>query len=308
MKAKGNRASHFFAGFIPQKDDGAAEVTRKFLLIISLAVFIVSACMLATYFIKSYQNRLAEENIAALHKKSQQISPKTPRSDGGILPEYKSLYARNHDLKGWISINNTNINFPVVQTADNEKYLTIDFNKNPSRYGTPFLDCSDKIKPPSKNLIIYGHNMNDDQMFHELTKYKDADFYNSSPIINFDTIYSKAQWKVFAVFITTTNTKENGSIDYLTTQFGSDNDFNTFISAVKKRSVINTSVDVLPSDTLLTLSTCTYEVSSKDWRIVVMARRVRPSESLSVTPGVRNKQPLYPDEWYKMFGGKPPKD
>lgn len=294
--------SNFFRNLLPHKGDGLKETARKIAVILSAVVFISSAVVLSCYYIKSLQNRNIAQGIAQMHK-SGGSKGKTPR---GMLPEFTSLLQKNADTKGWISIPGTNVNFPVVQAKDNAEYLTVDFYKQPNRYGNPFLDCRDSILPESQNLIIYGHNMNDDQMFHEITKYKNADFYNTSPIITFDTLYQSGKWKIFAGFITTADSTKKGSINYLVTNFDSDSVFMNFVAEVKKRSVINTQVDVRPGDTLLTLSTCTYEVDSKNWRFVLMARGLRPGEDDTVGPATHNANALYPDLWYKTFGGKPP--
>jgi len=209
-----------------------------------------------------------------------------------MLQNFYSLYDANSDIKGWIIIPNTLINYPVVETSDNSYYLSKGFDKADDRHGTLFLDYRDNINPISQNLIIYGHEMQDGQMFHSIRNYAKVYFYNSSPIITFNTLYSNDKWKVFAAFIANTVPRQGYVFNYLITNFSTSNDFTSFINEVKARSLIKTSVDINPSDTLLTLSTCTYELPEA--RFVVMARRVREGESLEVDKGVINKNHLGP--------------
>jgi SrtB family sortase len=208
-----------------------------------------------------------------------------------MLAEFYKLYDTNQDIRGWISIPQTVINYPVVQTSDNDYYLHNNFNKTADYYGSLFLDYRDNINPQSQNLIIYGHNMKDGEMLTSIVNYEKTDFYKASPIITFNTIYAHYSWKVFAAFVANADPKDGYVFNYLINNFSSEDAFNSFIKEVRARSLINTpSVDVAPGDTLLTLSTCYY--SSNDARFVVMARRLRPNESTSVESATRNENAL----------------
>lgn len=317
MNAKRLRVKDAFHRFIhnnvPCKGDSWREIVRKILLIVSFVVMILSICFIVSYYIAAYKNKLANARLKTIHSSVVSDSVSLPAVSGGsgMLSEFDPFYSVNSEIKGWITVPNTNIDYPVVQAADNSKYLTTGFDLKANRDGAIFLDYRDKIKPLSQNLIIYGHNMKDGQIFNELTKYErreDNDyvgFYNSSPLIKFDTLYEHYVFKIFAVFVTTGDSSYKGSLYYLDTEFANADDFNDFISEVRKRSFINTSVDVKPTDNILTLSTCDYVYpSSNDGdhaRLVVMARKLRSGESTTVAPATKNTDVVFPDFYYDVW-------
>lgn len=279
----------------PVKGDSKGKIVRKLTCIASFAVIVICIGCIANYYINSYLNDKRYKRLKSMYN-SASNRPGTGSNKSkypiGMLPGFDSLYDSNSDIKGWIIIPNTVVNYPVVQTSDNSYYLSKGFNKTDDNHGTLFLDYRDNINPMSQNLIIYGHEMRDGQMFHSIRNYAEVDFYNSSPVITFNTLYGDEEWKVFAAYIANTVPSQGYVFKYLITNFNSSNDFTGFINEVKARSLIRTSVDVNPSDTLLTLSTCTYEFPGA--RFVVMARRVRKGESLDVDKATINKNHLDP--------------
>jgi sortase B len=275
----------------PVKGDSKGEVVRKLISIGLAVVLIVCVVIVAGYYINSYENAAKNKHLQSVFSSapSSALSSKYP---AGMLTRFYPFYDENHDVKGWITIPSTVINYPVVEAKDNSFYLTNGFDKTPDHYGALFLDFRDSVKPMSQNLIIYGHDMQDGQMFKALRKYEEASFYNTSPVITFDTIYGEQKWKIFAGFIANTVPSQGYVFNYLITDFGTQDDFMSYVNEAKARSIFSTGVDVQPGDTILTLSTCTYEYN--DARFVLMARMVRPGESLSVTPGTVNKTKVNP--------------
>jgi sortase B len=230
-------------------------------------------------FLKSILNNSAISIPAPIENKSIYTSIKTLQDAINI----------NSATVGWLYVQNTTINLPIVQKkedTDNEYYLHTDIYKNSRKKGWPFVDYHDNFNPLPKNLIIYGHNMGDGDLFGQLKYYKALSFLNSNPIIYFNTTSEQYCFKIFAVYVIDTN------FDYIQTDFKDDNDFLNFISKNKSRSLFNTNVDVVASDTILTLSTCTYDFH--DARFVVMARRVKADESLLVVPAAINPKPHSP--------------
>ncbi len=296
---------------VPLRGDSKREIIRKIALIISVIVFLTGLCLIISYYAGNYFNRIENNKLASQYESAVKAASSTTSvatlSNGAqMLPEFEALYKINPEIKGYIKIDKANISLPVVQTKDNTKYLHTDFEGNSSRDGTAFLDYRDSINPMSQNLIIYSHNMLDGQMFAGLENYASngkndfLGFYDSSPIISFNTLTERSQWKIFAVFVTMANTNAPGSLYYLNTNFGSAADFNNFIKEVRQRSFINTAVDVKSTDTLLTLSTCNYDYPKLDGdyaRLVVMARKLRPGESTTVAPATRNDNVVYPQPW-----------
>lgn len=114
---------------------------------------------------------------------------------------YRALYEKNPDLIGWLRIDGTDIDLPVVQTpGDNEYYLRRGFDRFYAVGGTLFLDerCSVSTDAPTANWLIYGHNMHDGSMFGQLVRYRDEDFYKAHPTFTFDTLYEGGTWQVVA--------------------------------------------------------------------------------------------------------------
>lgn len=275
-----------------------SEIIRKRISVAALMLIAVSVIYITSHYISSLRNMSLNKNIVQKYEQHSSMpipvaasSILTSRYPAGMLPDFYKLYDTNPDIKGWISIPQTVINYPVMQSTDNNYYLHNNFSKTADEYGSLFLDYRDEVTVQSQNMIIYGHNMKDGQMFNPIVNYQQTDFYKASSLITFNTIYGHYSWKVFAAFITNTDPKDGYVFNYLVTSFPSDMAFNNFIKEVRARSLINTpSVDVKPGDTILTLSTCYY--SSNDARFVVMARRVRPGETTSIEPATRNKGAL----------------
>lgn len=240
------------------------------------------------------------------------------RDEMGRLIKFKKLLEVNEDVKGWIRIDNivngendTKIDYVVVQSGpeDPEYYLTRDWaTKSYLKAGSIFLDYASSVETGTKNLVIHGHNMtSSDDMFHYLIKYKELDFLKEHPIIQFDTIYEEGLWKIFSVFITPGDNKREDFFSFNRSTFKDDKDFLEFVYQVRVRSLFNIDdVDINENDRILTLSTCSYELDN--YRIIIVARKVRDNEDAAVnTDNIKkNKNVLYPDSFYKHYGGKPP--
>ena len=183
--------------------------------------------------------------------------------------KYKELFEQNDDFIGWIAIDATNVNYPVMQTPDNpDYYLKHSFEKAYSDYGVPYIDeaCATGI---SNNLVIYGHHMKNGTMFSDLCNYTDADFCKEHPIINFDTLSGFGEYQVVAVFKFNTNHEDFRYNEY--TQMNEEQ-FKEFMSQVHARQCYDTGIDAEYGDQLITLSTCEYTYNNG--RFVVVAKKV----------------------------------
>ena len=119
--------------------------------------------------------------------------------------KYQALYDQNNDFVGWIKIDNTMISYPVMQSIDNpDFYLKHGFDKGYSNYGVPYIDeaCATGL---SNNIVIYGHNMKNGSMFSDLVKYTSQDYYESHPIIQYDTLTQLSDYQIVCVFRFDTN-------------------------------------------------------------------------------------------------------
>ncbi len=178
----------------------------------------------------------------------------------------------NSDVVGWIKIENTNIDYPVMQNGD--YYLHRNIYKNYSSHGTPYLAEYCNIQY-SDNLIIYGHHMNDNSMFAQLDNYKKHSFYENHKYIKFYSYYNgKTIEKTYEVAIAfkTVVYSDKGFKYYNYTNFSDVQELNDFIENCRKLEFYNTGIDINYGDKLITLSTCEY--SQKDGRIVVVAKQI----------------------------------
>lgn len=290
-----------------KKKSRAGRTVNRIITVLAVLVLLIAGGICVKYFHDVYENKQAAEQIAELTLAPTEGYPAEPAE---VQPKYRAAYTENNDLVGWITVPNTAINHPVMQSDDNEFYLRHDFYKNYLRRGTIFMDYRNSFDPFDKNTILYGHNYLDSTMFSDLEKYKDIEFYKTAPVIEFNTIYRDYKWKVFAVFLTTASPElDNGYVFNYIYPFMTDENFAEFIAEVDKRSLYHTDVEVLPTDKILTLSTCTRDMDlssrkQEDARCVVMARLVRDGESEEVNVSVAtvNENPKYPQLWYDKFG------
>ncbi|MBQ8533578.1 MAG: class B sortase [Clostridia bacterium] len=310
---KGDKKKKGFKGFlkliIPWKGDDAVELTRKFVLIVALAAFFVSAYILTNFAVASVQNSITNDKVKELYKNPNYDLTGVDFPEGANEADFAALYIQNNDTVGWIHIPNTSIDNVVVKTTDNDFYLTHDFYKKKSEHGAIMADFRTvfNISGNSKNVPLYGHHMKDGSMFAELEKFRTLSFYKQNPIIYFDTLYTKAKYEIFSVFITNDLESEDDGFrfNFNRVNFTSEEDFMDYITQVNRRSIFKTNVAVSPSDEILTLSTCVYDFNEA--RLVVCARRLLEGEQPADTStAIRNPAPLYPQAWYDKKGGKKP--
>ncbi len=183
--------------------------------------------------------------------------------------DIEKLIEQNDDTVGWINVNNTNINYPFMQTNDNKYYLTHAFDKSWNDAGWLFLDYRNSKDFSGRNNIIYGHSRLDKTMFGSLHNVLSNDWYTdkSNHVIRLSTQIENTMWQVFSVY------KIPEETYYITTDFSNDTDYSRFLKKIKSRSVHNFGVNVSSSDKILTLSTC----SSNNKRLVVHAKLIKRS-------------------------------
>lgn len=190
-----------------------------------------------------------------------------------ILPEYREAYFLNNDLVGWITIPGTDINYPVVQTGEDNPnyYLKRDFYKESSSWGCIYAREACDVFTPSDNVVLYGHHMNDGSMFAQLDNFKKKEFWEEHQTFSFDTIYEHHTYQIIAVFKTSANLNQGFSYHTFNTA-KSEEEFNEFVETVHDLQFYDTGVTAEYGDMLLTLSTCEYTLSNG--RFVVVAKRI----------------------------------
>ena len=192
----------------------------------------------------------------------------TEAAEPEILAEVQALMktARNSDICGWLYCPDTVISYPVVQAEDNSFYLHRDIDLNYSSYGTLFTEAMSARDFDNDNSIIYGHHMKDGGMFALLVNYAKKDFYEKHPVFYLNTPEMNYRVEVFAAFLTDMYS------DAYNNSFDSDEEMQAWLDAAKEQSAIETDVEVVPGDRVLTLSTCTYEYDTA--RYVVMGKMI----------------------------------
>lgn len=311
----------------PKKKLPTAEIVRRVVLAVSLVAIVISSAMLANEWRLSKQNDKVMEEMSDLIIDEPQKNPEnnkepekelTPEEQWAeirkkypsvVFPQnmqlkYANLYGENQEFVGYLSADGVNLNLPIVQAKDDKKYLEKNFKLQNTKYGCPFVTHLNSIEPLDRNTVIFGHHMNNGTIFGALDKYKSIEGFRSAPVITFNTLYRDYSWKVIAAIVTNAYTKDdNGYIfRYYFTELSTEENFASYLNALSERSLYDTGVDVLPTDKLLTLSTCSHEFT--DARFVVIARLVRPGEStdVDVTRATVNPNPRYPQAWYDKKG------
>lgn len=242
-----------------------SKAFKKVLLIILLIVFSYSTIMTGYRLIDKYRNDELNKNITTIYNES-----KVEKGEDKRQQFMQSLLKINEDSVGWINIQNTRINYPVVQGKDNEFYLDHNIDKKPSEYGSIFVDYRNNnlkdFDKAEKNIVVYGHHMKDGTMFGDLKLYKDEKFFKNNQIVSFNIMGQEYKWRVFSAYVTSTD------FNYIKTDFKNDAEFNEFIKSIKEKSLyIN---DTIPNskDVILTLSTCSYEFDNA--RFVVHFKKI----------------------------------
>lgn len=311
---KQKKKEGFISSFIPKKADSKSTKIRKWISIFAIIIFLVAAGYLVNRFvIQPYLNaQLTSEIYDIAYDDDSAVDGE---DDDGPKQNWDKLKKVNKEIVGWITLNKTKIDYPVLEhkgdNAYSQYYLNHTYKKTYSQHGSVFVDyrCTDSVD--SKNVILHGHNMPDGSMFKALMGYGDLtgnlDYYKKHPIIEFNTPDGDAQYKIISVFKTSTYYAHGEFFNYMQASFLSDAEFMNFVYNCRIRSLIDCPVMVNEDDTLLTLSTCSYEYSG--FRTVVVARKVREGEKAKVDTDLAtlNDNPLFPEVYYTSRGGERPK-
>ena len=256
-------------------------------VILLLIIFAGSALYVGNYFYKARQQQSEYEDLAAIvesarNEPEETNSPDAPSGTGSdgpteeteptILREYRSLYEMNNHMVGWIQIEGTDINYPVMQTPEEKDYyLHRNFNRQNSERGCIYVREECDVFAPSDNLTIYGHHMVDGSMFHDLDSFRSQEFWEEHNIILFDTLYEHHTYRIFAVFKTTATLGEGFSYHKFI-DAGDEAAFDEFIATCRALAFYDTGIIPVYGDKIICLSTCEY--TQANGRLVVAAVRV----------------------------------
>ena len=258
---------------------------RVTILIIFIIILIFSTFKLFIWKQDSNKTKDIEEEIIdnadteerqAIEENTQNINPPDDKDNDYwnyikmdmLSVNFDDLKKKNSDTVGWIKVEGTNINYPVVQTTDNKYYLNHSYDKTSNKAGWVFADYRNDLDNFDKNTVIYAHGRVDTTMFGSLKNILKSSWYNNknNHIIKFSTPKENTLWQVFSVY-----TIEAESY-YITTKFPSNEYFKEFVTTLKNRSKIEFSAIPNENDKILTLSTCK---DSKGNRVVMHAKLIK---------------------------------
>ena len=254
------------------------KILHRLTLLLLCAVFLVCGWTLLLYYREGRKSQSRYEELASQVEEARPTEtaaatagtepPETAaETESGLLPEYRDLYAYNPDLVGWLKIEGTVIDYPVLQTPDRpEYYLYRNFDGEYSDWGCLFADAGCHVED-GDNVTVYGHHMNDGSMFASLLKYERKTWWEAHPILCFDTLTEHRKYEIFAV-IRTTATLEEGFAYHRFTEAENQSEFDLFVADCKALSLYDTGIIPEYGDKLLCLSTCEY--TRQNGRFVVI--------------------------------------
>lgn len=223
---------------------------KQFIQISCIVVMIYSGVQLAKYM---YTYVAVEKELEEV----QQVAQHT---------ELMKLQAINPRIVGWLTLEGTRLNNPVLQAADNDFYLRHNYKDEESRGGSIFMDFRNDADELGRHTIFYGHVLRNGTMFGDLAKFAEQTYANEHPVFFYETTQSKYELHVFAAYETTTD------FYYIETDF-TDDTYMTFINEIQARSVITIPVTINETDQIVTFSTCTTSANEEE-RFVVHAKIV----------------------------------
>lgn len=254
----------------------------KIILMLLIVIFAISSYFFVKEFAENkkendlfedLQEIVQDEEVSTNENGNTAIlNNKTSNSSNNNNYNLENIAKINADTIGWIKINETNINYPVMQNGN--YYLHRNIYKNYSSHGTPYLAEYCNLRT-SDNLIIYGHHMNDNSMFSGLVNYKNYQFYKNHKYINFYTSKDgqtiESTYEIVIAFKTVAYS--NSEFKYYNyTNFYDEQELNTFVDNCRNLEFYNTGTKISYGDKLLTLSTCEY--SQKNGRMVIIAKKI----------------------------------
>lgn len=247
---------------IEKKDKKSRKILVTIILLFFISMMIFSGIKILNWIKENKQNKDIIEDIA----ESVTIDEELDNIDKYNV-DFESLKRTNSDIIAWIKVNGTDIEYPVVKTTNNDYYMNHSFDKSYNGAGWVFMDYKDKFDGTDKNMVIYAHNRRDGSMFGTLKNILTEEWQNNEEnyIIPFITENEKAEYQVFSVY------RIEKEDYYITTNFGSDTEFQKFIDKIKSRSVKDFGVEVSIEDQILTLSTC---ADNNKYRVVLHAKKI----------------------------------
>ncbi len=241
-------------------------ILRTLVLILCIGVFCFSGYELVKIFL---EYNAGSQEYDKLEQYTASKAAESGPSEFSV--DYPGLREINDEIVGWIRVPDTTINYPIMQTGDNEYYLTHTFERNTNIAGSIYLDYRSAADFSDRNTIIYGHHIKNGKMFADLRHYTDEGFYREHPIIYLNTPEEgNVEYEIFSFYLTGNYRDTYG--DTYTYQFADDKAYQEYLDMAVSQSQYDTGVDVSTDDSIITLSTCTNRTD--DERYIVHAKKI----------------------------------
>ena len=226
------------------------------------------------YNAEHLQAKIGQTTAIAEELGSEISVPKVEDIKPVILSKFKALHDENPDFAGWLTIDGTRIDYPVMaREGDNNYYLDKNFFGREDKNGLLILDYRSDVLARGQNIIIYGHNMRTGVMFGTLSRYKDKSFCEEHPTINFDSLYEECEYKVIAAVLSSVAYEDEDVFRYYDAiDISTKESFDEFKQNIIGNALYTTDESLEYGDSCLVLSTCDYY--TEDGRFVVVAKKV----------------------------------
>ena len=257
-------------------------------VLVLVVTFAISAFMVGNYLIEGKQQEERYDELAEIANSQRETTQATEpaetvqateataetteATEPGMIPSYQEIYELNDHTVGWIKMEGTQMDYPVMQTPEEPNYyLYRNFDKRDSARGSIYAREVCDVNEPSDNITIYGHNMADGSMFACLNAYVNKSAWENNSLIFFDTLNEYHTYKIFAVFKTSANVGQGFSYHQFV-DAENEEEFNAFVSKCKDLAFYDTGITPVYGDKLICLSTCEYTLDNG--RLVVAAVRI----------------------------------
>ncbi len=239
------------------------------IIIILLLIIILGISYIVVELTNAHKDKNTYKNVSNIFHDIEQKEDIHEQK----INKLKELHESYENVVAWLEIEGTDINYPIVQTTDNDYYLNHNYKNEKSSAGAIYFDKDVKINE-SDNLQIYGHRNKYGLMFEPLIKYAKKDFYEEHKTINLTTLEEDATYEILAIFYSRVyySNETNVFRYYYFVNAESEEEYNKFVNNAKKASKFDTGVDAKYGDKLITLSTCEY--SRENGRFVVVAKKI----------------------------------
>ena len=241
------------------------------LRVTSFIIIIICLALLLNWIKENNSNKDLLNDIKSQVSLSKDSEKNSNKPLDSAEKDYSLDFARlkeiNSDTVGWLKVNNTDIDFPVVQGKNNDYYMTHNFNREYNSAGWIFADYRNTFDGTDKNTIIYGHNRRDGSMFSSLNNTLDQLWYTSQDnhIITLHTPTKNLYYQVFAVYTINADDFDNS------TNFKISKNYQEYLNDSINRSIYNFNVDVTTLDKILTIYTC---ANNNQYRIILQAKLI----------------------------------